>query len=249
MAELFLSYAHQDRGRAETVAEMLEATGLTVWWDRQMIAGDKINDVIEEELETAKAVIVLWSRTSVKSDWVRGEAQTAHDLGKLIPVKIEDCKLPIQYRGIHTPEVYKKTEFSKLAQILSDKFKALQPLTEGTVRGPAAKKIEFTDKSVSNFIAKLETQRAQYEKEVAESQKENWGNWRRGAVPGIFSLIRKYPLGAALSIAGVFVPLIVLLAFAFISNQFMHRTKPADSYQHGIRLNWHDSETRRLTVA
>jgi hypothetical protein len=120
---MFLSYAHQDIGRAQTLAQLLEANGLTVRWDRRMVADDKINDVIDEELEKAKGIIVLWSRISIKSDWVRGEASTAQELGKLIPIKIEDCKLPIQYRGFHTPEVYKgEDELQKLAKILSDKF-------------------------------------------------------------------------------------------------------------------------------
>jgi hypothetical protein len=153
MAELFLSYAHQDMVFAETLAQLLEAAGLTVWWDRQMVAGDKIDDVIDEELEKAKAVIVLWSRVSVKSDWVRGEASTAHELQKLIPIKIEDCKLPIQYRGIHTPEVYKNTgELQQLAQLLTDKCRTSQPLRPGTV--PPS--INFTDKSARNFFTKLE---------------------------------------------------------------------------------------------
>ena len=151
MAELFLSYAHQDIGQAETLAQLLEANGLTVWWDRRMVAGDKINDVIDEELEKAKGIIVLWSRISVKSDWVRGEASTAQELGKLIPIKIEDCKLPIQYRGIHTPEVYKgEDELQKLAKILSDKFRPAQPA--GTVPQPTTAKIEFTNKSVGDFF-------------------------------------------------------------------------------------------------
>jgi hypothetical protein len=153
MAELFLSYAHQDISFAETLAQLLEAAGLTVWWDRRMVAGDKINDVIDEELEKAKAVIVLWSRVSVRSDWVRGEASTAHELQKLIPIKIEDCTLPIQYRGIHTPQVYKnKDELQQLAQLLTDKFKTSQQLSPGTV--PPS--INFTDKSARNFFTKLE---------------------------------------------------------------------------------------------
>jgi hypothetical protein len=153
MAEVFLSYAHQDINFAETLAQLLEATGLTVWWDRRMVAGDKINDVIDEELEKAKSVIVLWSGVSVNSDWVRGEASTAHELQKLIPIKIQDCKLPIQYRGIHTPEVYKnKDELQQLAQLLTDKFKTSQPLRPGTVQ-PS---INFTDKSARNFYTKLE---------------------------------------------------------------------------------------------
>src|SRR5262249_28423407 len=107
MADVFLSYAHQDITRAETLARLLEANGTTVWWDRRMVPGDKIHDVIDGEIEKAKAVIVLWSPISVKSDWVRGEAETAHELAKLVPIKIDECKLPINYRGIHTPEVSK----------------------------------------------------------------------------------------------------------------------------------------------
>src|SRR5262249_7379851 len=75
---------------------------------------------------------------SVKSDWVRGEAQTAHELTKLVPVKIEECKLPINYRGIHTPEVYKsKAELNKLAQMLTDKYRTAQPLPRGATAEPS----------------------------------------------------------------------------------------------------------------
>ena len=35
MAELFLSYAHQDIGRAQTLAQLLEANGLTVCWKKR----------------------------------------------------------------------------------------------------------------------------------------------------------------------------------------------------------------------
>src|SRR5438132_604642 len=106
MADVFLSYAHQDIKRAEWLAGLLEDAGLTVWWDRRMVAGDKIHNVIDEQIEKAKAIVVLWSPISVKSDWVLGEAQTAHELRKLVPIKIEECKLPINYRGIHTPDIY-----------------------------------------------------------------------------------------------------------------------------------------------
>src|SRR6516225_11218741 len=160
MADLFLSYARQDSNRAETLARLLENVGLTVWWDRRMVAGDKIHDVIDEEIEKAKAVIVLWSPISVKSDWVRGEAQTAHELTKLVPIKIEECKLPVNYRGIHTPEVYKsKAELNKLAQMLTDKYRAAQPLPGGAEPSTPTT-IEFTDKSSVDFLTKLAAQKA-----------------------------------------------------------------------------------------
>jgi len=174
MADLFLSYAHQDTKRAETLAKLLEASGLTVWWDRRMVAGDKIHDVIDEEIEKAKFAIVLWSRVSVKSDWVRGEAQTAHELTKLVPIKLEECKLPINYRVIHTPEVYNsKVKLNKFANTLSDKLGV---------------KIEFTDKSSANFLTKLASQKAAYDSEAGPLGPRTMGEWGR--------LIKKYPLGS-----------------------------------------------------
>ena len=38
MADIFISYAHEDRSRIERLAATLEAEGLSVWWDRH-IAG------------------------------------------------------------------------------------------------------------------------------------------------------------------------------------------------------------------
>jgi TIR domain len=200
MADLFLSYAHQDVERAEALARFLEANGLTVWWDRRMVAGDKIHDVIDEEIEKAKAVIVLWSSISVKSDWVRGEAQTAHELAKLVPIKIAECKLPINYRGIHTPEVYKsKAERDRLAQMLSDKFKTAQPLLGGTTaqlpRRPTAEpstapKIEFSDKSSSDFLTRLDKCTAQFESFSKEWRPEDIFT-REG-----LRLIKKHPFSS-----------------------------------------------------
>jgi hypothetical protein len=166
MADLFLSYSHEDIKSAETLAELLEAHGVTVWWDRRMVAGDKIHDVIDEEIEKAKAVVVLWSPFSVRSDWVLGEAQTAHGLTKLIPIKIHECKLPINYRSIHTPEVYKgKAELDKLAKMLSDKFGTAPPLLRRATAEPStATTIEFTDIGSADFLSKLAADKAALEK-------------------------------------------------------------------------------------
>jgi len=41
MAELFLSYAHEDVKFAETLAALLQANHLDVWWDRRMVPGEQ----------------------------------------------------------------------------------------------------------------------------------------------------------------------------------------------------------------
>ena len=40
MADIFLSYAKEDRAQARTFAKMLESCGWSVFWDRKIIAGD-----------------------------------------------------------------------------------------------------------------------------------------------------------------------------------------------------------------
>jgi TIR domain len=58
--------------------------------------------VIEKALKEAKCVIVLWSKRSVESLYVKDEAMYALDHDKLIPVAIENVSLPFRFRGVHT---------------------------------------------------------------------------------------------------------------------------------------------------
>ena len=83
MTDVFISYASEDRIRAKKLAEALEAKGFSVWWDRNIIAGQTYDEVIERELETATSVVVLWSKHSVISEWVKSEAQVAVERKRL----------------------------------------------------------------------------------------------------------------------------------------------------------------------
>jgi TIR domain len=109
-SDVFLSYAREDVAAAQKLAALLEANGLTVWWDRRLVAGDAISTTIERAIDGAKAVIVLWSPHSIASRWVNGEAETAAEAGKLLPVKIAECRLPLNFRTLHTPEVFRSSE-------------------------------------------------------------------------------------------------------------------------------------------
>jgi hypothetical protein len=123
MADVFLSYAREDTGAAEKLAWFLTNNGLDVWWDRRLSPGDDISIVIERALEQAQCAIVLWSPHSVASPWVRGEAQAALDLDKLVPLQIAECKLPINFRHLHTPQIYKSNDqLSDLAKLLTKKL-------------------------------------------------------------------------------------------------------------------------------
>ena len=124
MADVFISYSHKDRIYAKQLADVLEKAGLTLWWDRELYAGQDFGKLIKKEIKAATAVIVMWSKDSVESDWVRGEASFANELKKeILPIKINDCNLPINFHSRHTPEVFKsQEEFEKLIEQLQSKI-------------------------------------------------------------------------------------------------------------------------------
>ncbi len=102
MADIFVSYAREDQRAARRVVEALEAQGWDVWWDRELVAGEHFGRSIEQEIESAGCVLVLWSRHSVESGFVQGEAGIAAESDKLIPVTIEPVGLPVGFRSLHT---------------------------------------------------------------------------------------------------------------------------------------------------
>jgi len=95
---LFLSYARQDRARAELVIKALESAGCTVWWDGLLDGGVAFATTTEDELEGADAVIVLWSKTSVVSHWVLDEATRGRERGRLVPVTLDGTFAPLGFR-------------------------------------------------------------------------------------------------------------------------------------------------------
>jgi len=98
MSDIFISYAREDRGRAEQLARVFEQQGWTVWWDRELFAGHVFSKEIAGALTGAKAVIVLWSQSSVASNWVKDEAQDGATRDALIPVLIDKVSLPLGFR-------------------------------------------------------------------------------------------------------------------------------------------------------
>jgi peptidoglycan hydrolase-like protein with peptidoglycan-binding domain len=105
MTRIFISYARQDLHAAQKVASLLEERGWDVWWDRDLIAGDRFDQVIEQQLASAAAVIVLWSRASVASEWVRSEASVAAERRALVPAAIDHTPVPLRFRMLHTVDL------------------------------------------------------------------------------------------------------------------------------------------------
>jgi TolB-like protein len=105
MPDVFLSYSREDQATAERFAQGFETQGLSVWWDVTLRSGEAYDQVTEEALRTAKAVVVLWSKTSVVSRWVRAEATLADRNKTLVPAMIEPCERPIMFELTQTAEL------------------------------------------------------------------------------------------------------------------------------------------------
>ena len=105
MSDIFISYATADREFAREIAEALSGYGWSVWWDREIPFGESFDRVIERELANARSVIVLWSKVSVDSDWVRNEARRGLSRGALIPARIEAVDLPLEFSNVQTADL------------------------------------------------------------------------------------------------------------------------------------------------
>jgi adenylate cyclase len=127
MADIFVSYSRTDKARVAPLVAALEAEGWSVWWDPEIAPGQDFDSLIAAELETAHAVLVVWTPASVASRWVRGEAREAADRGILVPARFDDVKLPIDVRAIHTTDLDAWQE-NPQSSAFQELVRALSPL-------------------------------------------------------------------------------------------------------------------------
>ena len=112
MADIFISYSKKDIEQVRLLDAYLQAAGYTVWWDKELFAGEVFTDTIDRQLELARAVIVLWTENSVRSTFVHAEALKAQFHEKLVPVRAgsisyEDIRTP--FNALHTDDISAKT--------------------------------------------------------------------------------------------------------------------------------------------
>lgn len=102
MADVFISYAREDLSKAKLLAEALSASGLSVWWDHDIMGGEEFRKQIDETISAAKLVIVIWSEYSVQSPFVKDEASRANARNKLLPVAVGEVEPPVGFGELQT---------------------------------------------------------------------------------------------------------------------------------------------------
>lgn len=117
--DIFLSYNREDQARAKLFGEAFRTQGIEVWRDVDLKTAEVYDDVTDTALRTAKAVVVLWPRTSVVSRWERAEATLAHEAVREARKAKHNEGLDFGLglaRGIYMSEVLLRS----FSQILSD---------------------------------------------------------------------------------------------------------------------------------
>jgi TolB-like protein len=119
---IFLSYSRDDQARALPVIQILEQAGYSVWWDGLLSGGERFANSTEAALERAKAVVVLWSKTSIASHWVHDEATRGRDRECLVPLSIDGSEPPLgfrQFQVISAPLAKTKSGAPEMQQLLA----------------------------------------------------------------------------------------------------------------------------------
>jgi len=90
---------------ARRFADAFRAEGFDVWWDNALQTGEVFDEAIETALRASKAVVVLWSPSSVVSRWVRAEATVADNNNAFLPVTIKACRRPVIFELTQTADL------------------------------------------------------------------------------------------------------------------------------------------------
>lgn len=61
MSDIFISCNNKDKAKAELFARAFERESWSVFWDKAIPPGRTFDQYINEQLEAAKCVVVLWS--------------------------------------------------------------------------------------------------------------------------------------------------------------------------------------------
>lgn len=148
---VFLSYSRADEKRARAIVDVLERAGYAVWWDGLLGGGERYARATTEALERARAVVVLWSKTSVDSHWVHDEAAFGRDCGRLVPLSLDGSAPPLGFRQFQVIDVFRARRDSPEMKQLVEAVAALHD-APAAMRTPRATSPDRAANLRRNFL-------------------------------------------------------------------------------------------------
>lgn len=127
-AQIFLSYAREDKERVEALYQQLSAAGFKPWMDtKDILAGEKWQVSIHHALQRSHFFLACLSVISVtKRSYIRRELREALERRQemlesdiyLIPVRLEKCEMPEDLREHQWVDLFVEDGWNRLVQAL-----------------------------------------------------------------------------------------------------------------------------------
>jgi cellulose biosynthesis protein BcsQ len=133
---IFLSYAREDRDRVAPIAAAFKAHGWKVWFDVDVAPGAEFTRVVTQALDASDAVVVCWSRNSLRSQSVLDEAAEGLRRGVLVPVLLDDVAPPLGFRYVQSADL--RREDSRSLKTLADAVDVVARGRPGSTAVPAS---------------------------------------------------------------------------------------------------------------
>jgi hypothetical protein len=106
--DVFISYKREERTLTDKLVSALNAAGYVVATDLDIEPNINFIDAIQTMIDNARATLVLWTKLSVQSEWVRTEARRALKLDKnkntdniYRGVLLEKIDLPMDFDAVN----------------------------------------------------------------------------------------------------------------------------------------------------
>jgi formylglycine-generating enzyme required for sulfatase activity len=192
--DIFISYARPDLERVRPLVRVLRRAGWTVWWDRGLLGGTNFAREIPHQLNHAKAIIVVWTESSLDSDWVQGEAEVGRKRGVMVPLRLDAVTPPLPFGQIQTIDHFAEGEPSgpTLTRLLRSLGRhigkapiQLTPQTTETAPSSAVEPLESAPKPSEGVAGTLK----EFAASSAPSFRVRVRGWPRGLlIAGVLSI-------------------------------------------------------------
>lgn len=145
MADIFVSYSRLDQERVQPIVERLQSLGFSVWWDPHVRQDQAFPDELQAQLDSAKAVLLIWSENARNAGWTYAEAAYALDQRKLLQLRLDNVDVPPPFDALAIADMRGRGEWGPLEAALARRVREgaeiepEKPLTGlGPLNTPAA---------------------------------------------------------------------------------------------------------------
>ncbi len=102
---VFISFKTEEYAAADCLQRVLSAKGYNVWWHEKLQCGHIWHADIDDALQAAGCVVVLWSPKSMASEWVKHEASQAIARRVYAPARLSAIKIDPPFDRIQATDL------------------------------------------------------------------------------------------------------------------------------------------------